>query len=157
MAPALLFDISDIDCEKVQHDAQGIEAVNPHRGCMRLLDGIVHCADDYRRLVAFKDVRNDEFWCEGHIPGRPIFPGVLQLEAAAQLSSFSCLKRLKPGQFMGFTGVDDVKFRGQVVPGDRLVILCQEIEFRPRRMISLTQGLVNGNLVFEAKITGMPI
>lgn len=157
MAPPLLFDISGLDLTKVQHDAAAIEAVNPHRGAMRMIDGIHYTTDDLACLLAYKDIGHDEFWVPGHIPGRPIFPGVLQLEAAAQLASFSCLKRLKPGQFMGFVGVDEAKFRGQVVPGDRLLILCREIEFRPRRMISKTQGLVNGNLVFEAQITGMPI
>lgn len=157
MAPSALFDISGVDLTRVVHDVAAIEAVNPHRGAMRLIDGIVYDSPDPVELAAFKDVRHDEFWVPGHIPGRPIFPGVLMVEAAAQVSSFSVLRRLQPGCFMGFAGVDGVKFRGQVKPGDRLVILCKELEFRPRRMISATQGWVNGNLVFEGTITGMPI
>jgi 3-hydroxyacyl-[acyl-carrier-protein] dehydratase len=136
---------------------EAIEAVNPHRGCMRLLDAIVHEQGDPTQIIAYKDVRDDEFWVPGHIPGRPVFPGVLMIEAAAQLSSFVCLRKLKGESFMGFVGVDGVKFRGQVKPGDRFVLLCQELELRPRRSVSAVQGLVNGTLVFEGKITGMPI
>ena len=157
MAPKLLFDTSGLDLERVAFDVDAIDQINPHRGAMRLLDAIVHLSDDHKQLVAYRDVRDDEFWAAGHIPGQPIFPGVLMIEAAAQLASFSCLRRMPKASFMGFVGVDKVKFRGQVVPGDRLYVLCDEIEFRPRRCVCLTQGLVNDELVFEAVITGMPM
>ena len=124
---------------------------------MRLIDNIVYVSDDKLDWVAYHDVRDDEFWVPGHIPGRPIFPGVLQIEAAAQVASFICLTKMGDQAFMGFAGVDKVKFRGQVTPGDRFVILCRELEFRPRRSVCASQGYVNGNLVFEAHITGMPM
>jgi 3-hydroxyacyl-[acyl-carrier-protein] dehydratase len=157
MPPPILFDLSGIDLNRVEHGPEGIERINPHRGVMRMLDGINYTAEDYNRGVAFKDIRPDEFWVPGHIPGRPIFPGVLQLEAAAQLSSFLTMLRLPQIKFMGFVGLDEVKFRGQVVPGDRLYILCQGVECRPRRSVCKTQGLVNGGMCFEATITGMPL
>lgn len=157
MAPPLLFDISGIDLNQVLHDASAIEAVNPHRGCMRLIDAIVYDQGDPSSIVAYKDIRDDEFWVPGHIPGRPVFPGVLMIEAAAQCASFVSLRKLQGQKFLGFVGVDGVKFRSQVSPGDRLYVLCKETELRSRRCVCLTQGLVNGNLVFEAKITGMPI
>ena len=157
MAPSLLFDLSKIDLNQVQYDVAAIEAVNPHRGAMRLLDGITWASDDFTLGLAFKDVRDDEFWVPGHIPGRPVLPGVLMIEAAAQLASFSVLKRLTGVKFLGFAGLDAVKFRGQVVPGDRLFILVRQRDFRPRRFICNSQGLVNGKLVFEAQVTGMPL
>ncbi|MBB6428427.1 3-hydroxyacyl-ACP dehydratase FabZ family protein [Algisphaera agarilytica] len=157
MAPTLLFDISGIDWSKDLYDTAAIEAVNPHRGAMRLLDGIVYESDDKVDYVAYYDIGEDEFWVEGHIPGRPIFPGVLMIEAAAQLSSFITLQKMTGESFMGFAGVDAVKFRGQVKPGDRLVILIHETEHRRRRCTCLAQGLVDGNLVFEATIKGMPM
>jgi 3-hydroxyacyl-[acyl-carrier-protein] dehydratase len=92
----------------------------------------------------------------GHIPGRPLFPGVLMVEAAAQLASFVFLHRMPHVKFLGFSGLNDVKFRGQVVPGDRLILLDKGVEFRPRRIICEAQGLVNGTTVFEATIIGMP-
>ncbi|MEX0775635.1 MAG: 3-hydroxyacyl-ACP dehydratase FabZ family protein [Phycisphaeraceae bacterium] len=157
MAPTLLFDLSRVDFSKVQFDASAIEAVNPHRGDMRLLDGVYWISDDLNEAVAYKDVRDDEFWVPGHIPGRPIFPGVLMIEAAAQLASFLTLKRMPNLAFMGFAGVDDVKFRGMVTPGDRLVLIGHSLEFRPRRCICAAQALLNGTIVFEATITGMPM
>ncbi len=155
MAPTLLFDLSDLDLTKVKYDTAAIQAVNPHRGAMRLIDGIIHESDDQIDYLAYNDIGHDEFWVEGHIPGRPIFPGVLMIEAAAQISSFITLKKLGEPAFMGFAGVDDVKFRGQVKPGDRLLILAHEVENRRRRSICQTQGVVDGNLVFEATIRGM--
>ena len=156
MAPPLLFDISGIDLQAEAYDADGIEKVNPHRGVMRLIDKIVYAGDDLKYTLAYHDICEDAFWVPGHIPGRPLFPGVMMVEAGAQLASFVCLSKLKT-QFMGFVGLEDVKFRGQVVPGDRLYILCELSEIRPRRSISKVQGVVNGSLVFEAKIIGMPV
>lgn len=156
MAPSLLFDISDIDTSRLVYDVAAIEKINPHRGAMRLIDGIVYATDDLVHTLAYRDVRDDEFWVPGHIPGRPIFPGVLMIEAGAQLASFVCLMQLK-NQFMGFAGLENVKFRGQVKPGDRLFILCEQTELRPRRSTSLVQGVANGSLVFEAKVIGMPM
>ena len=157
MAPPLLIDLASVDLQDIQFPVADIEAINPHRGAMRLLDGINWASGDLTELVAFKDVRDDEFWVPGHVPGRPIFPGVLMIEAAAQLASFSCLKRMPEQTFMGFAGVDGVKFRGQVLPGHRLMILLKQTEFRRRRCVCQTQGLVEGSLVFEATITGMPM
>ncbi len=156
MAPQLLFDISDIDLGGLAYNAEAIEKINPHRGAMRLIDGIIYATDDLAHVLAYRDVRDDEFWVDGHIPGRPIFPGVLMVEAGAQLASFICLSK-QDIQFMGFAGLEDVKFRGQVVPGDRLHILCELLELRKRRSTSRVQGVVDGRLVFEAKIIGMPL
>ena len=157
MPPTLLFDLAGIDIDQPVCDAAAIEAVNPHRGAMRLIDAITYATDDLTELVAYKDVRDDEFWVPGHIPGQPIFPGVLMIEAGAQLASFSCLQRMPDQSFMGFAGVERVKFRGQVFPGDRLYILLKEREFRRRRSICDIQGLCRGAHVFEGVITGMPM
>ena len=156
MVPPLLFDLTGIDLNHVQHGVDAVERVNPHRGAMRLLDGIIHMPPAMDRAVAFKDVTADEFWVPGHIPGRPLMPGVLMIEAGAQLASFVYLSRMPDVKFLGFSGVDDVKFRGQVVPGDRLILLGLEVEFRPRRIICKGQGLVRGTTVFEGTIIGMP-
>ncbi len=159
MAPRALFDLTTFDPGIVKFDAAAIEAVNPHRGAMRLLDGVYWCDDDWTRAAAYKDVRPDEFWVPGHIPGRPLMPGVLMIEAAAQLASFVISHYLKKGEggFIGFVGCDEVKFRNQVVPGDRLVILAEKVKFSSRRYICATQGWVGDNLCFEATITGMAI
>ena len=157
MAPELFFDLSQIDLDNILAGPEEIEACNPQRGDMRHLDGIIWMNDDRSGAVGFKDVRDDEFWVPGHIPGRPLYPGVLMIEAAAQLAAFIMKQRRPELGFIGFVRADDVKFRGQVVPGDRLYLLGREIQFKSRRLICAGQGVVNGNLVFETQITGMPI
>ncbi len=157
MPPKYLVDIDNIDMDKVQYDAEAIEAVNPHRFEMRMIDGITYMDVEAGEIIAFKDVRDDEFWVRGHIPGRPIFPGVLMIEAAAQMSSFGARHALEVAKFIGFGGIKDVKFRHQVIPGDRLYILGKFIEVRPRRFTMSVQGLVNGKMTFQATVVGMPI
>ena len=159
MAPQLLFDLSEHDLDRVLHGPEHIESFNPHRGDMRLLDAIVW--EDFSgknpQAIGYKDIRDDEFWVAGHIPGRPIFPGVLMIEAAAQFASYITMNSIEKVSFIGFAGVTDVKFRGQVVPGDRLYVMIDGTNMKKRRSICKAQGVVNGNLVFEATITGMPM
>ncbi len=157
MPPKALLDLSTIDLRRVQFDAAAIEAVNPHRGHMRMLDGVIYEAPDRKSAVAFKDVRADEFWVAGHIPGRPLFPGVLMIEAAAQLASFVMLRQLPEDQrqFMGFVEANAAKFRAQVVPGDRLLLVAREAQTRRRRTVCEAQGWVNSTMVFEVAVTGM--
>jgi 3-hydroxyacyl-[acyl-carrier-protein] dehydratase len=157
MAPPLLVDLTKVDLGRVLMSAEEIRRYNPHRYEMEQLSGVIHLDAEAGRIVAFKDVRADEFWVRGHIPGRPLMPGVLMIEAAAQMSSLYFKRVTGDPRFLGFGGVDAVKFRGQVVPGDRLLLLGQVVEIRPRRAVFDTQGVVGDRLVFEARITGMPI
>ena len=157
MTPSLLFDLDGIDLDSILYDVAAIERVNPHRGNMRLLDGIVWAKPEAGNAVAYHDVRSDAFWVEGHIPGRPLMPGVLMIEVAAQTASFYSLLILETAEFMGFVAANDIKFRGQVEPGNRLYILAHLIELRRRRSICKCQGLVDGRIVFEGTITGMPM
>ena len=79
------------------------------------------------------------------------------LEAGAQISSFCYHKCVEQPVFFGFAGVNDVRFRGPVVPGDRLYLIAQGLNLRPSRGYFQTQGIVNGKIVFEAKVLGMPM
>jgi 3-hydroxyacyl-[acyl-carrier-protein] dehydratase len=157
MAPPLLVDLSKIDLAQILIPIEEIRQVNPHRYEMEHLSGVIHLDPAVGQIVAFKEVRPDEFWVRGHIPGRPLLPGVVMIEAAAQMCSFYFKYVQKDSRFLGFGGVDAVKFRGQVVPGDRLILLGQAVELRNRRAVFDTQGVVGDRLVFEARITGMPI
>ncbi len=152
MPPQFVFDLSNVDLAATAHDIEAIRRVNPQRGDMEHLTRIVRMFDD--GLIAYKDVGASEFWVAGHIPGRPIFPGVLQIEAAAQAASFFTRVGLKWEGFIGFGGVDAVKFRQQVLPGQRLYILVKLIWARHKRVCCNAQGMVDGNLVFEGQITG---
>jgi 3-hydroxyacyl-[acyl-carrier-protein] dehydratase len=154
MPPKFLFDLSTIDLNRIIHDQEAIRAVNPQRGDMEHLNAIVHCDAATHRIVGYKDVTADEFWVEGHIPGRPLLPGVIMIEAGAQLASFYTKQVLKWSGFVGFGGVDGVKFRQQVAPGCRLYLIGERKWERHRRIGCDVQGMVNGNLVFEAQIVG---
>jgi 3-hydroxyacyl-[acyl-carrier-protein] dehydratase len=153
MPPPLLFDISEIDLNEVVVDQEGIRQFNPQRGDMEHLNGICWF-DKHGRCLGYKDVRADEFWVSGHIPGRPLFPGVLMIESAAQLSSYYVKSVLKWEGFVGFGGVKECKFRVPVLPGCRLYLLGQQAEARHGRFTSQIQGMVAGQVVFEATITG---
>jgi 3-hydroxyacyl-[acyl-carrier-protein] dehydratase len=155
MPPQLIFDISGIDFEKVVFDQEAIRETNPHRGDMEMLNGIVYADDQNHRLVGYKDVRTDEFWVPGHIPGRPLLPGVMMLESAAQLASFYARRFIGWTSFIGFGGVEDCRFRQEIAPPARLYILGQQIWRRHKRVFCAIQGLNNGNLVFETKILGV--
>jgi 3-hydroxyacyl-[acyl-carrier-protein] dehydratase len=155
--PVPLFDLSAIDLSAVVLCTAEVEAINPHRGPMRQLDQVVWMSQDRSQGVGVKRVRDDEFWVPGHIPGRPIMPGVLIIEAGAQLCSLQYKLKTKEDRFVGFLRCDQVVFRGQVVPGDTLYLLGKEVEFRPRRFIAACQGMVNGKIVFEGQVTGITI
>ncbi len=153
MPPQLLFDISAIDLNHDVLDQEAIRRYNPHRGDMEHLDG-VNWYDGTGQSIGYKDVRADEFWVPGHIPGRPLLPGVLMIEAAAQLSSVYIHHVYKRTGFIGFGGIESCKFRTPVTPGCRLYILIKQSDARHRRFTCEAQGVVNGQLVFETKIVG---
>jgi 3-hydroxyacyl-[acyl-carrier-protein] dehydratase len=154
MPPKFIVDFAHLDFDHPLYGPEQIRALNPQRGDMEHINGIVLAEAD-GSMVAFKDVRADEFWVPGHIPGRPLLPGVIMIEAAAQMCAFHVAKFNTMGKgFVGFGGCEDVKFRQQVVPGQRLIILGQKIWERHSRFGCKTQGIVDGQIAFEATIIG---
>ncbi|MCP3903298.1 MAG: beta-hydroxyacyl-ACP dehydratase [Planctomycetes bacterium] len=159
MAATRLFDFSHIDLNQVTVSAEEVGRLNPQCGAMRQLDHVIWISEGCDELVGVKHVTDDEFWVPLHIPGRPLMPGVLMIEAAAQLCSVQFHFRSPPEtkNFIGFTRCDETVFRGQVVPGDTLHLIVQEVAFNPRRFVSRAQGFVGDRLVFESKLTGMTV
>ena len=157
MPPQLLVDPSTFDANKVVMTLEEIRKYNAQRFEMEQLSGVLKFDPAVGEIVCYKDLGPDEFWIRGHIPGRPLMPGVIMIEAAAQMCSLYFGMVSAMDKFIGFGGVDGVKFRGQVVPGDKLILLGKLVELRPRRAIFDTQGVVNGSMVFQAQITGMPV
>lgn len=157
MAAELLVNYHDLDLSRIAVSREEIDALIPQTGAMRQVDHLAWVDDGRSSCVGVRSVRDDEFWVPGHIPGRPIFPGVLMIEAAAQTSAV--LYRLRTGnsRFIGFIRLDDVAFRGQVVPGDTFHIIVAEREVTLRRFVTVCQTVLNGKLIFEGAITGMPV
>ncbi len=86
MPPSFLFDLSllNLDAEPI-YDQATINQVNPQRFEMQQLDGILWQDTERHLILGYKEVTDQEFWIRGHVPGRPLMPGVIMIEAAAQL------------------------------------------------------------------------
>ena len=157
MPPPLLADLDGLDLSKVCLTKKQIYENLPHRHEFMLLDGVLHLDSDAKLIVAFRDIREDDWWFRGHVPGRPLLPGVLMLEMAAQVSAVMARRVGGVKDFIAFGGIDNCKFREVVTAPSRLYLVCVGTEYRARRVVSATQGLANGKLIFEATITGMPL
>jgi 3-hydroxyacyl-[acyl-carrier-protein] dehydratase len=155
----LLYDLSQIDFDNVIGDIEEIRKYNPQRHEMEQLTAIVLDDPESHLVVGYKDVTEDEFWVRGHMPGMPLMPGVVMVEAAAQLCSYHTQKHnLLQAAMVGFGGLEEVRFRDPVVPGDRLVLIARLDKIRPKRMlVSSFQGLVRDALVVEGIIKGIAI
>jgi len=158
MPPPLLFSLEGIDLGTVTVPIEEVRKVNPQRYEMEQLTGVIHVDAVAGHLVAERQIGPDEWWARGHIPGRPLMPGVLMIEACAQASAY-LYKVLDPSEerFIGFGGLEKVKFRGEVLPGDRLIILVQVLDRRSRRAIFAAQGLVEDRMVMHGHIAGVPM
>jgi 3-hydroxyacyl-[acyl-carrier-protein] dehydratase len=158
MPPPLIINLAEVDLTQVICTREDIYGkLLPHRYEFELLDGVCFLDRAVQSIVAFADIREDAWWVRGHVPGRPLLPGVLMLEMAAQTSALGTKLLADSPHFIAFGGVDDCKFRDTVVPPARLYLISRATEIRPRRIASSTQGVVEGRLVFEARITGLTL
>jgi len=157
MPPTLLFDLSNIDLDKIVIDKETIQKSNPQRYEMDQLDGIIWYDKEKFLILGYKDLTENEFWIRGHIPGRPIMPGVIMVEAAAQLSSVFVKEVYKLPGFIGFASIDEAKFRKPVPLGCRLYLLGYLTKFKSRKYTCVVQGIVDGKMVFDAVLSGMNV
>lgn len=153
----LILDFSEYDLNNVAADIETIRQFNPQRFEMEQLTAI--CFEDPVRglCVGYKDLRPDEFWARGHMPGMPLMPGVIMCECAAQLSSYYALKNKLMDGVVGFGGMEEVRFRGVVRPGDRFVIVTRLLKSRRMIITCEFQCFVNQNLVCEGIIKGISL
>ncbi|MBX3420202.1 MAG: beta-hydroxyacyl-ACP dehydratase [Pirellulaceae bacterium] len=155
----IILDPTTLDLNNVIADAAEIRKHNRQRFEMEQLTAIVF--EDLERHICagYKDVKSDEFWVRGHMPDMPLMPGVLLLEAAAQMCSyFSHKYDLLGCEIVGFGGLEEVRFRDSVFPGDKLIVVCQMSKLRRGRIvITKFEGFVGETLVVEGILKGVPI
>ncbi len=153
----LILDFSEYDLSRVVADIEDIRRYNPQRFEMEQLTAICHEDTARNIIVGYKDLGPDEFWARGHMPGMPLMPGVIMCEAAAQVAGYYCKKHAFLEGVVGFAGLEDVRFRGVVRPGDRFVIVARLLKHRRQIMTSAFQCFVDQNLVCEGVVKGMSL
>ena len=133
-------------------DINEIREILPHRYPFLLVDRVTEVVEG-KSIKGYKNVTiNDQFF-QGHFPEKPIMPGVLILEALAQLGAVSILSMDEfKGKIPMFAGADKVKWRKPVVPGDRLNLSCEIIKLRGPIGIGKAVATVDGKKVCEAEI-----
>jgi 3-hydroxyacyl-[acyl-carrier-protein] dehydratase len=130
-----------------------IEQILPHRDPFLLIDEVVELKPG-ERVVARKTVRPDEWYLSGHFPGRPVMPGVLIVEALAQTGAVAVLSEERNrGKLALFAGMDDVRFKRIVEPGDELELTCELERVRGPIGRGKASARVRGQLAARGTLT----
>ena len=141
-----------IEAGAAELDNAAIQRILPHRFPFLMVDRIIHLEVDVR-AVGIKSVSINEPFFTGHFPNRPVMPGVMILEALAQVAGILMLnKRENLGKYAYFVAIDQVKFRRTVLPGDQLVLEAEVLKLRSKTVQMRTRALVEGKVVAEASM-----
>lgn len=154
-----MIDPKDYPPDRLAMTREQIQQINPHRHEFAQLDGVLYFEPEDPLFVALREVAEDEFWVRGHVPGRPIFPGVLMCETLAQAASVHAqlLLKRKDGTFFGFAAMDEVRFKDAVEPGTTLWVAGKLIKLSDRHDYFKWHGQLlreDGSLVCTAIVTG---
>ncbi|MBQ9519604.1 MAG: 3-hydroxyacyl-ACP dehydratase FabZ [Firmicutes bacterium] len=135
--------------------SQDIKAILPHRYPFLLIDRVIEI-EEGKRVVAIKNVTNNEEFFNGHFPQEPVMPGVLIIEAMAQAGAVALLSLEQfKGKIAYFGGIDKAKFRGKVVPGDTLRLELEIVKLKKVAGIGKGIAYVGDKKVAEAELTFM--
>jgi len=134
-------------------DIEEIRKIIPHRYPFLLVDRVTE-VDEMKSIKGYKNITYNESLFQGHFPQKAVFPGVLIIEAMAQLGAVLIMRHFPEGQRMGyFTGIDKARFRRKVVPGDRLDLELSVVRTRGVFVIMNGKAFVDGKLAAEAMMS----
>jgi beta-hydroxyacyl-ACP dehydratase FabZ len=136
-----------------------IQEVLPHRYPFLLVDRIIEM-ELGKRIVGLKNVTINEPFFPGHFPGHPIMPGVLILEAMAQVGGFLLMRTLNvraEKKLLYFTGIDAARFRRPVVPGDQILLEVEVLQQRRQAARMKGSAMVEGKLAAEAELSAVVV
>ena len=153
-----LVDLNSLDLTKPAVSEEELRELLPHRDTFQLLDVVCHFDRERGIAVGYKDWDSNPWWAAGHIPGRPIMPGVLMIEGAAQIATF-LVKQVSgwaKDRMIGLAGLDDVRIRGQVVPPARVYFASGNVQISGRRLAKMqAQVFCNGQMTMEMQVMGV--
>ncbi len=152
-----IVDLQSLDLTRNVVSEEELRNTLPHRDFFQLLDGVCHFDPERGIAIGYKDWDEAPWWAAGHIPGRPIMPGVLMIEGAAQIATF-LVKQVSgwaKDRMIGLAGLDDVRIRGQVVPPARVHFVARVVQISGRRLAKMeAQVFCNGQMTMEMHIMG---
>jgi 3-hydroxyacyl-[acyl-carrier-protein] dehydratase len=153
-----IVDLQSLDLSRNVVTEEDLRSCLPHRDYFQLLDGVCYFDPERKIAIGYKDWGTDAWWASGHIPGKPIMPGVLMIEGAAQIASF-LIKKVSGWEitrFIGLAGLNDVRIRGTVTPPARVYFVSGNIQLSGRRMAKMPgQVFCNGQMTMEMELLGV--
>jgi 3-hydroxyacyl-[acyl-carrier-protein] dehydratase len=154
-----LIDPGEYDPAAIVVSIEELRTVIPQRGNWEQLDGLLALDKQRQLAVGVRRVPEHPFWEADHMPGQPLLPGALMLDALAQLGIYYHYSVRPAGddRLFGFGGLQDVTFRRPVRPGQTIIYATRLIELRSRRARFHGQGYVDGHCVVDAVVVGVPI
>ncbi len=155
-----LVDLSTLDLSQDVVPLAELRSLVPQAHEFAMLDGICFLDVDEGLVVGYKDWDENPWWARGHIPGRPLMPGVLMVESCAQVSTI-LMKRMEgwgADRFVGLGGLNHVRFRGQITPPGRVYYVSRSGARSGTRLAKYpAQAFYNGKMVMQMELLGVPL